>query len=108
VTMRDAIVAPADLRSIARRRSRLVWRPVAGLEDARADRVGDLGLLDFRPVERVAAFGLDLLAMESPLGSSATPSAAPPQPCPGKITRRGRTLKEAQSRPAAQQRSDPP
>jgi hypothetical protein len=65
---------------------------VGGLDDARADRAGDLGLLVFRAAERVAAFGLDLVVM----GSSqvhAAPFAAPPQPRPanhrrGKIPRR--------------------
>src|SRR5882757_3914103 len=57
---RDAIVAPADVRSIAMMRACLVWGPVAGLDDAGADRARDLGLLVFRAVERVAAFGFDL------------------------------------------------
>jgi hypothetical protein len=57
---RDAIVAPADVRSIAMMRACLVWGPVAGLDDTGADRARDLGLLVFRAVERVAAFGLDL------------------------------------------------
>src|SRR6266850_3285043 len=55
-----AIVAPADVRSIAMMRSCLVWGPVADLDDAGADRARDLGLLVFRAVERVAAFGFDL------------------------------------------------
>jgi hypothetical protein len=47
-------------------RACLVWGCVAGLDDAGADRARDLGMLVFRAVERVAAFGFDLgLVMES-------------------------------------------
>src|SRR5467141_4531878 len=81
---RDAIVAPADVRSIAMMRACLVWGPVAGLDDACADRARDLGLLVFRALERVAAFGLDLgLVMGSSYVRAAS-SAAPPQPRPGR------------------------
>jgi hypothetical protein len=57
---RDAIVAPAGVRSIAIMWACLVWGPVPGLDDTGADRARDLGLLVFRALGRVAAFGLDL------------------------------------------------
>src|SRR5258707_5835994 len=92
---RDAIVAPADVRSIAMMRACLVCGPVAGLDDACADRARDLGLLIFRAVERVAALGLVLgLVMGSSEGPAA-PCAAPPQPRPAQITRQGQTPKRA-------------
>ena len=48
-------------------------------------------LVAFRAVERVAALGLGLVMRSSE--EHAAPSAAPPQPRPGKNTRRGRTPK---------------
>jgi hypothetical protein len=62
----------------------LVSGPAADLDDAGADRLREAGLAVFRAVERVAAFGLVLGLV---MGSSevyAAPSAAPPQPRPGK------------------------
>src|SRR6202166_4462768 len=87
---RDAIVAPAGVRSIAMMRSCLVWGPVADLDDAGSDRAGDLGLPVFRVVERVAAFGLDLGLVMGSSQVHATPSAAPPQPRSGKKSGRAR------------------
>jgi hypothetical protein len=82
-----AIVAPAGARSMATIWACLVSGRVADLGDAGADRLRDVGLAVFRAVERVAAFGLDLdLVMESS-EVHATPSAAPPQPRPGKFSR---------------------
>ena len=79
-----AIVAPVGIRSIAMMRACLVSGPAADLDDAGADRLRDAGLAVFRAVELVAALGLDLdLVMESS-EVYATPSAAPPQPRPGK------------------------
>src|ERR1700692_2062848 len=78
------IVAPAGARSMATIWACLVPGGVADLGDAGADRLRDVGLAVFRAVERVAAFDLDL---DLVMGSSevhATPSAAPPQPRPGK------------------------
>jgi hypothetical protein len=63
--MRDAIVAPAGLRSIASMRPCLVRLPVPGLDVARAVRACDFALLGFRAVELAAAF-LDLLVMGFP------------------------------------------
>jgi hypothetical protein len=61
-------------------RACLVSSRAAGSDDAGAGRWRDLDFPTFRPVERVAAFGLDLgLAMESS-EVCAAPSAAPPQP----------------------------
>src|SRR6202171_2570753 len=80
---RDPIVAPADVRSLAMMRGCLVWGPVAGLDDTGADRARDLGLLVFRAVERVAAFGLVLGLVMGSSEVHAAPSAAPPQPRPG-------------------------
>jgi len=82
--MMAAIVVPAGVRSIARMRACLVPGCVAGFADEGTDRVRDLGLLVFRGPERdvALAFDLDLV-----MGSSeviATPSAALPQPRPGK------------------------
>src|SRR5712664_4323575 len=57
---RDAIVAPAGVRSIAIMRACFVSGPVAGFDDTSADRRRDLGLLVFREAGRVAVFGFDL------------------------------------------------
>src|SRR4030088_428300 len=106
---RDAIVAPAGVRSIAIIRSCLVLGRVADLDDADADRLRDAGLAVFWAIERVAAFGLVLgLAM----GSSevcATPSAAPPQPRLGRSPGRARSRSRPQPLqvPTATLRSSP-
>src|SRR5260370_22951391 len=55
-----AIVAPVGIRSIAMMRACLVSGPAADLDDAGADRLRDAGLVVFRAVDRVAAFGLVL------------------------------------------------
>src|SRR5437763_2022851 len=84
-----AIVAPAGARSMATIWACLVPGGVADLGDAGADRLRDVGLAVFRAVEP-AAFDLDL---DLVMGSSevhATPSAAPPQPRPGKVPGRAR------------------
>src|SRR6476660_6857530 len=75
-----AIVAPVGIRSIAMMRACLVSGPAADLDDAGADRLREAGLAVFRAVERVAAFGLVMGSSEV----HAAPSAAPPQPRPGK------------------------
>jgi hypothetical protein len=54
-----AIVAPADVRSIAIMRACLVSVCAAGLDDAGAGRLRGAGLVIFRAVERLAAFGFD-------------------------------------------------
>jgi hypothetical protein len=95
-----AIVAPADVRSIAMMRACLVSGPAAGFDDAGAGRVRDAGLAAFRAVERVAAFGLDLGLVMGSSEVDATPAAAPPQPRPGQNTRQGRTLKRAVAAPS--------
>src|SRR5260221_2581835 len=56
---RDAIVAPAGVRSIAMMRACLVSGPAAGPDDAGARRLRETDLAVFRAVERLAAFGLD-------------------------------------------------
>jgi hypothetical protein len=61
-------------------RACLVSGPTVGLGDARPDRLGDAGLA----VDRVVAFGLDLGLVMGSSEVCATPSAAPPQPRPGK------------------------
>src|SRR5260221_10999652 len=53
---REAIVAPAGVRSIAMMRSCLVWALATGLDDTRAVRLRDTGLAVFLAIERVAAF----------------------------------------------------
>jgi len=76
-------------------RACLVSGRVAVFDGEGADRVRDLGLLVFRAAERVAALGFDFALV---MGSSevyATPSAAPPQPRPGKTP--GRADPEARS-----------
>src|SRR5258708_3902401 len=79
-----AIVAPAGVRSIATIRLCFVSARGADLDEAGADLARDAAFRIFRAVERVAAFGLDFGLV---MGSSevyAAPSAAPPQPRPGK------------------------
>src|SRR6476659_7399166 len=81
---RDAIVAPAGVRSIAIIRACLVWDFAAGPGDAGADRLRGAGLAGFRAAERVATFGLVLGLVMGSSEVHAAPSAAPPQPRPGK------------------------
>src|ERR1700688_1128617 len=91
---RDAIVAPADVRSIAMIRSCLVADRAGDLDDAGADRWGDAGLAVFRTIERVAAFGLDLGLV---MGSSRSGRRHPPHHLsPAQAsTRQGRPPKRA-------------
>src|SRR6202163_1464418 len=85
-----AIVAPAGVRSIAMMRACLVSGPAVDLDEAAADRLRDTGLAVFRAVEPVAAFDLDLGLVMGSSEVDATPSAAPPQPRPGKTPGRAR------------------
>jgi hypothetical protein len=87
-------------------RARLVWPPVADLDDTGADRPRGLGLLVFRAVERVAAFGLDLGLVMGSSWVRAAPSAAPPQPRPGKAPGRAGPRKRLGRPKSPQQRSD--
>src|SRR3982075_4011821 len=82
-----AIVEPVGIRSIAMMRACLVSGSAADLDDAGTDRLREAGLAVFRAVERVAAFGLVLGLVMGSSEVHATPSAAPPQPRPGQITR---------------------
>jgi len=105
---REAIVAPAGVRSIAMMRACLVLGPAAGtgLDDAGAGRLRDTGLATFRAVERVAAFDLDFGLVMGSSEVCATPSVAPPQPRPAKHPA-GPDPKARLSRPKSpQQRSD--
>ena len=79
-----AIVAPAGVRSIARMRACLVSGCVAGIADEGTDRERGLDLLVVRAAERVEALDLDLDLVMGSSEVNATPSAAPPQPRPGK------------------------
>src|SRR5258708_11455910 len=90
---RDAIVAPADVGSIAMMRACLVSGRAADLDDAGADRLLDAGLAVFRTVERVATFGLVLGLVMGSSEVHAALSAAPPQPRLGKSPGRARFLK---------------
>ena len=77
------IVAPAGFLSIAMTRACFVSGPVFGFDDTDR-RLCEVALAVFRAVDRVEAFGFDFGLF---IGSSevcATPSAAPPQPRPGK------------------------
>src|SRR5712672_3555401 len=80
-----AIVAPAGVRSIAMMRACLVSGSAAGFDDAGTGRLREAGLAVFRTVERVAAFDLDLGLVMGSSEVHAAPSAAPPQPRPGKL-----------------------
>src|SRR5258708_34091102 len=105
---REAIVAPAGVRSIAMMRACLVLGPAAGtgLDDAGAGRLRDTGLATFRAVERVAAFDLDFGLVMGSSEVCATPSAPPPQPRPAKHPA-GPTPQATPSAPKSpQQRSD--
>src|ERR1019366_863068 len=93
----DAIVAPVGVRSIAMTRACFVAGRAAGFDDAGAGRLRDLNLLDFREAERVAALVVDLGLVMGSSEVHATPSAAPPQPRPGKLPGRARS----RSAPAA-------
>jgi len=87
-----AIVAPAGVRSIARMRACLVSGRVEVFGDERADRERGLDLLVTRAAERVEALDFDF-DLDLVMGSSeviATPSAALPQPRPGKTPGRAR------------------
>src|SRR6266436_5095371 len=71
------------LRAISVTRRRSSAAPViAGLDNTCADCARDLPV--FRAIERVAAFGLDLGLVMGSSEVHAAPSAAPPQPRPGK------------------------
>src|ERR1700676_2535849 len=85
-----AMVAPAGVRSIAMMQACLVSGPAAGFDDASAGRLREAGLAVFRAVKRVAAFDLDLGLVMGSSEVDATPSAAPPQPRPGKVPGRAR------------------
>src|SRR5260370_39674734 len=98
--MIGAMVAPAGFLSIAMTRACLVSGPAAGLDDADADRLRDTGLAVFRAVDRAVAFGLGLDLFMGSSGVCATPSAAPPQPRPGKSPGRARPPSRAQPPPA--------
>src|SRR5258706_9148442 len=106
--MREARVAPAGVRSIAMMRSCLVLNRAAGFDEAGAGRLRDADLPVFRAVERDVTFGLDLGLVMGSSEVRAAPSAAPPQPHPGKSPGRA----GPRSRPSAapdhpQQRSVP-
>jgi hypothetical protein len=62
----------------------LVSCPAAGLDDAGTGRLRDAGFAAFWAGERVAVLGLDLGLVMGSSEVCATPSAAPPQPRPGK------------------------
>jgi hypothetical protein len=57
-------------------------------------------LLIFRGAERVATLVFDLGLVMGSSEVNATPSAAPPQPRPGKTTRQGKTPKPASTAPS--------
>jgi hypothetical protein len=96
----DAIVAPVGVRSIAMMRACFVAARAAGFDDAGAGRLRDLNLLDFREAERVAALVVDLGLVMGSSEVHATPSAAPPQPRPGKFTGQGQIPKRASAAPS--------
>ena len=85
-----AIVAPAGVRSIAMMRACLVAGRAADFDDAGVGRLRDLDLLDFGEAERLAALAVDLGLVMGSSEVHATPSAAPPQPRPGKLPGRAR------------------
>src|SRR5260370_6992583 len=88
------IVAPAGFLSIAMMRACLVSGPAAGFDDT-AGRLREAALGIFWAVDRAVAFGLDLGLFMRSSEVCATPSAAPPQPRPGKSPGRAGTLKRA-------------
>src|SRR5467141_249371 len=75
---RDAIVAPAGVRSIAIIRAFLGLALAAALDEAGVDRLRDPSVAVFRAVERVTAFGLVLGLVMGFSEVCATRSAAPP------------------------------
>ena len=81
----------SKVRSIAMMRACFVAGRAAGFDDAGAGRLRDLNLLDFREAERVAALVVDLGLVMGSSEVHATPSAAPPQPRPGKLPGRARS-----------------
>ena len=91
-----AIVAPAGVRSIAMMRACLVVGRAADFDDAGVGRLRDLDLLDFGEAERVAALAVDLGLVMGSSEVHATPSAAPPQPRPGKLPGRARPRRAPQ------------
>src|SRR5258707_7325201 len=94
------------IRSIAIMRACLVSGSAADLDDAGVDRWREAGLPVFRAVERIAAFGLVLGLVMGSSEVHAAPSAAPPQPRPGKYPA-GQDPEARLSRPKSpQQRSD--
>src|SRR6195256_3680604 len=101
-----AIVVPAGIRSITRMRACLVSGRIAVFEDEGASRVRDLDLLVDREVERAAAFSFDLGLVMGSSEVRATPSAAPPQPRPGKTPGRARPRSSFSRSKSPQQRSD--
>src|ERR1700730_16869732 len=78
----------AGVRSIAMMRACLVAGRAADFDDAGVGRLRDLDLLDFGEAERVAALAVDLGLVMGSSEVHAAPSAAPPQPRPGKSPRR--------------------
>jgi hypothetical protein len=65
-----------------------------------------LDLLDFDEAERVAALAVDLGLVMGSSEVHATPSAAPPQPRPGKLPGRARPRRAPSRSKSPQQRSD--
>jgi hypothetical protein len=98
--MMAAIVVPAGARSIAMMRACLVSVRTD------ADRVRDLPLLIFRAAERVATLVFDLALVMGSSEVRATPSAAPPQPRPGKLAGRARSRSRL-SRPRSRHSNAP-
>ena len=96
--IKAAIVVPAGERSIARMRACLVSAPVLASDDERFDRERGLVLRLLRVLEGVGLLHFDLDLVNGVLRSSATPSAAPPQPRPGKTPARRATPKRAMAR----------
>jgi hypothetical protein len=104
--MMAIIVVPAGARSIAMTRACLVSGRTTGLDEARADRARDLLLLIFLGAERVATLVFDLGLVMGSSEVGATPSAAPPQPRPGKLAGRARSRSRLSRSKSSQQCSD--
>ena len=94
-----AIVVPAGVRSIAMIRACLVSGRIAVFEEEGNNRMRVPDLLVDREVERTAAFGLDLGLVMGSSEVRATPSAAPPQPRPGKSPGGAGSRKRTQAAP---------